>query len=142
VTSVKFAALGPIDMMRVVPVALRSCGVFLEEGLQAAAAFLEGMGAPRRSSPGNLAHAGLVQAVCRAAVHLAFGPQTCLPESIASAAGLRALGYETEVVIGYEMAPLPSLASPVHAWVTVGGSPLDPAAHAYIPLRRLPVSTR
>jgi hypothetical protein len=80
--------------------------------------------------------------MCRAAVHLGFGSPTCLPESLGTAAGLRAVGYPADVVIGYELASIPSLRSPVHAWVEVQGVALDPSAHAYVALRRLPAPTR
>ncbi|MGH8932609.1 MAG: lasso peptide biosynthesis B2 protein [Egibacteraceae bacterium] len=58
---------------------------------------------------------------CRAV----FGTQPCLFESVVLAAGLRQLRFEATVVVGSERKRRSQSRTPFHAWVEIGGEPVD-----------------
>lgn len=54
-----------------------------------------------------------------------FGRESCIFESFTCCAGLRRMGYDAEVVVGYEIASSMDRTTPLHAWVELKGvSPL------------------
>ncbi len=57
---------------------------------------------------------------------------SCLKESLAGVGLLRSLGYDARLAIGVRGTGTPVDA---HAWIAVDGTPLDPLASNYVPLR-------
>lgn len=52
-----------------------------------------------------------------------YGPQLCVHESLAIAAGMRSAGIDVRVAVGFERDPAPSR-TPMHVWPTVADRPL------------------
>lgn len=74
---------------------------------------------------------------------LCFGRRQCLFHSMAVCAGLRRLGFDAQVVFGYEYVELRGSPSPVHAWIALGDEPVNapPSVTSfYFEIARHPVS--
>jgi hypothetical protein len=77
-------------------------------------------------------------AVLRALMRLVFGMRACFAESFAICAGLRCLGFDSYVVVGYASIEL-FTPTQLHAWVECNGEPVsDPAEikYGYLELQR------
>lgn len=97
----------------------RATGIFQREGLEAASCFLTTVSV---RSPGRTNSLGQLQELAwrlRVIARLLRGEQLCLSESVAVAAGLRALGIAADIVIGH-VTSLSMNTDPIHAWVAVG----------------------
>jgi hypothetical protein len=93
---------------------------FRRQGLPAAGERLSACG-PR--NPGaELAQEDLEHLAWNLRVMSRFltGQQRCLPEALCIAAGLRAVGYPADVVVGHESTAM-SIGDRLHAWVEVSG---------------------
>lgn len=88
------------------------------------------------SAPLRLLQARQAQTVLRAWIHLVGRAHQCLAESFALCAGLRCLGFDCHLFVGYAQIEQ-YVQFPTHAWVDYLGEPVNDALevkYAYHPL--------
>jgi hypothetical protein len=144
------AWVGNGELVAAVRTGLRVGRVFERHGLSAAVAALPPVPA-RRSARGRANRPAIFCARSagwrlQGLLRTVSGAHRCLHESLALGAGLRSLGFQVQVVIGYPVIERPDGRDELHAWPALGDTPLvgrpDSSRTNYVELARYPAGNR